>query len=265
MGMAADCKEVLVTEAKFLCFMPVRPDMVRLGNHYLLFGLLATWIAGLGRYWDHPKALWWQYAGLGSLAYIGILAGILWLLYWPLRPKNWSYISVLTFVGMTSPPAILYAIPVERFMSMPVAQGLNVAFLLVVAAWRVILLVLFLLRSAKLSPARVLLAVPLPLALIVVALTILNLEHVVFDLMAGIRPEEQSPGDGAYHFLFLISVLSFYASPILIAVYIFMVLDAWGQYKSEIAAASFSAVEGDVSEADRDGLVDGGGERHEIP
>ncbi|MBX3180930.1 MAG: hypothetical protein KF886_26580 [Candidatus Hydrogenedentes bacterium] len=227
MDWKSDWREVLVTEAKFLMLRPVRPDMRRLGRHYLAFGLAATWIAGVGRYWDHPKAQWWQYAGLGSLAYIFVLALILWLLIWPLRPANWSYVGVLTFLGMTSPPAILYAVPVERFMSLGAAQSMNVAFLLAVAVWRVVLLVLFLLRSARLSPGLVAIAAPLPLALIVAALAVLNLEHVVFDLMAGIRPEDQSPHDAAYNVLIFMTLLSYISSPLLLIMYLVAIGKAW--------------------------------------
>jgi len=38
----------------------------------------------------------------------------------------------------------------------------------------------------------------LPIALIVVALAALNLEHVVFEFMSGIRPEQQA-GNEHYH------------------------------------------------------------------
>ena len=52
-----------------------------------------------------------------------------WLVIWPLRPKEWSYKKVLTFVSLTSAPAILYAIPVERFLSLPTARSVNAWFL----------------------------------------------------------------------------------------------------------------------------------------
>jgi hypothetical protein len=228
-----DWKEVFLTELRFLSLLPARPDMARLGNHYLTLGLLATWLAGVGRYWDHPKALSWQYAGLGSVIYVFVLALILWLLLWPLRPSNWSYRGVLTFVAMTSPPAILYAIPVERFTSMATAQSLNALFLAVVAMWRVVLLVLYLRRSAKLSTGIILVAAPLPLALIVSALALLNLEHVVFNLMAGIRPEEQSANDGAYQSLVTLTLLSYVSSPVLVIAYIAAIISRSGNKGSE--------------------------------
>jgi hypothetical protein len=32
---------------------------------YLIFGLVLTWLAGVGRYWDSPRADLWQHLGLG--------------------------------------------------------------------------------------------------------------------------------------------------------------------------------------------------------
>lgn len=68
-----DIYEVLNTEIKFLCFRSVKPDLFRLGNLYLAFGILTAWIAGIGRYWDNARADWWQHLGLGSVIYIFIL------------------------------------------------------------------------------------------------------------------------------------------------------------------------------------------------
>ena len=45
--------------------------------------------------------------------------------------------AYLAFVTLTAPPALLYAIPVERFMTPSAASVTNVWFLAVVAAWRV--------------------------------------------------------------------------------------------------------------------------------
>ena len=220
MGMAVNWKEVFVTELKFLCFMPVKPDMKRLGNHYLAFALLVSWIAGLGRYWDHPNAEWWQYAGLGSVAYIFVLALILRVLIAPLRPANWSYRGILIFIGMTSPPAIFYAIPVERFFDLETAQSINVWFLAVVAFWRILLYTLYLRRSAGMTWGRIAIAVPLPMILIVAVLAIANLEHAVFEIMAGMRETEHTSNDGAYAAVIMLFLSSFYVLPFLFLAYI---------------------------------------------
>lgn len=194
---------------------------------YLAVGFAITWLVGIGRYWDHPRALWFQYAGLGSVAYVVILATFLWLLVWPLRPPRWSFRQVLTFLVMCSPPALLYAIPVERFMSMDHAQSMNVWFLGIVATWRVALLIVWLKRGAGLSWFTTAIAALLPVTLIIVALFALNLEHVVFDLMAGNKVEEQSANDRAYGVVFLLALLSLWTAPFLLLCYIVMIVRAW--------------------------------------
>ena len=200
-----------------------------IGKHwlaYLVLGLSFTWLAGIGRYWDNPRAEVWQYLGLGSLAYVFCLALILWLLLLPLRPRLWSYRNVLVFVTLTSPPAVLYAIPVEKFMSLQAAQSVNAWFLAVVATWRVALLVWFLHQLAGLKGFTIVVATLLPLALIVVALAALNLEHVVFALMSGIRPEQRSPNDPSYGIVTALAFFSFLASPFLLAAYLWLVYRA---------------------------------------
>lgn len=178
-----------------------------------------TWLCGIGRYWDNPKAELWQYLGLGSVAYIFILALILWLLILPLKPANWRYKNVLLFVSLTAPPAILYAIPVERIMSLSSAQSANVCFLTVVALWRVVLLFKYLKDVAGLSGLCVLVATLLPLTLIVATLAALNLEHVVFRIMAGLEDHERSANDKAYTMLFFITYISVMVSPVLLSIY----------------------------------------------
>src|SRR5687767_12750486 len=125
----------------------------RLWTRYLFFGargddwaalsspgllgpaLIATWLAGMGRYWDHSSPHVLQRLGVGSLVYVLVLSAVLWLIVWPLRPIRWGYRQVVTFVGLTSPPALLYAIPVERWLSMRSASAVNAWFLAVVALW----------------------------------------------------------------------------------------------------------------------------------
>ena len=125
---------------------------------------------------------------------------------------------------MTSPPAILYAIPVERFMSFEGAQMANVWFLAIVAIWRVALLFRYLVKVANLSGLCALVATLLPLTLIVSLLAALNLEHVVFKLMAGLEDHEKSVNDSAYLVLLLITYFSVMAAPVLLAVYGWCVL-----------------------------------------
>lgn len=205
---------------------------------YLLFGFLVTWLAGLGRYWDHPSADWWQYAGLGSVCYVLILAAILWLVVYPLKPERWSYQAVLIFVTLTSLPALLYAIPVERWLSTQDAASANATFLKIVALWRVALLVWFLSRFAKLGWGVALIVSLLPLALILLSLTILNLEHAVFQIMAGIRDREPTPYDQSYAVVVFLTYFAFLSSPALLCLYLAAIVQAASRRRDERIAAS---------------------------
>lgn len=212
-----------MTTARLLAFRRVVPDLRRLGGLYLGFGLFCTWLAGVGRYWDNDRADLWQYLGLGSLAYVFLMAAVIWLLLYPLKPRNWRYQNVLIFVCMTAPPALLYAIPVERFMTLQSAQTANVWFLAIVAAWRVALLFRFLRGSAGLFGVELFVSCLMPITLIVVALTFLNLEHVVFNIMSGIAPADQSANDASYGVLVFITFSSMTLLPFLAVGYLVLV------------------------------------------
>lgn len=200
-------RNVIRTTARLLFFRSTREELLHLNYRHLIFGLCCTWAVGVGRYYDNPRVSLLQHLGVGSVIYIFLLALLLWLVIWPLKPKAWSYFRVLTFISLVSPPAILYAIPVERTFNLEVANAINAWFLAVVAGWRVGLLIFFLSRSGELEFQSVIIATLLPLTFIVVTLTVLNLERVVFDFMGGFR--DRSPNDGAYGILFLLSFFSF--------------------------------------------------------
>ncbi|MFT3807979.1 hypothetical protein [Arenimonas sp.] len=220
-------RDILSDQFKLLGFRQPSRGIAVHWKPYLAYGFIVTFLAGVGRYWDNPKAQLWQNLGLGSIAYVVVLASLLWLIYLPLRPERWQFRNVLLFVTFCSAPALLYAIPVERFMSLPAAQAANAWFLGIVASWRVALLMVFLHRVARLEPLIVLIASLLPLTLIVTVLSILNLEHVVFNLMAGIRAEDASPNDVAYLIVLRITMFSVMAFPALLVAYGLLVFRAW--------------------------------------
>lgn len=222
--MSLPLRKVLEDQRDLLLFRPFKPAIKDHWLAYLAWGLFVTWLAGIGRYWDHPNANWWQYAGLGSVAYVFVLGTFLWLIVAPLRPRNWSFIGVLIFVTLTSLPALLYAIPVEKFMSLQGAQTANVIFLAIVASWRVALLIVFLRRSAGLMTTGVVVASLLPLTIIVTALAALNLEKAVFEIMGGNM--QQTQNDAAYFILLIITVLSVVLSPIMLILYCVLVYQA---------------------------------------
>ncbi len=208
-------REGLLASLRLLAFRISREEMLRFGNGHIAFGLLATWLAGVGRYWDDSGAHPLQILGLGSVIYVFLLAGILWVFGRPLCSDDWSYCHVLTFVTLTSPPALLYAIPVERWFTLEAAGAMNAWFLAVVASWRMALLFFYLARWGRLGGLARTVTGLLPAVLIVVVLVILNLERAVFDIMGGFRTTTSH--DSAYRILVTLTGVSFLlAGPLLI-------------------------------------------------
>ena len=201
---------------RLLTFRITREEMLRFNNKHLLAGIIGTWIVGMGRYWDDPKASLLQHLGLGSVIYIFILAGFIWLILLPFKIEKWRYKTVLTFIALTSFPAIFYAIPVERLFSIATANTMNVWFLAIVALWRLCLLYYFLKYFTQLSAGNIVTVTLMPICLIISTLTALNLHKVVFDIMGGYR--EPTAHDGSYAVLISLTVISVILTiPLLIA------------------------------------------------
>lgn len=217
--MIANFRNLILQEFRLITFQSVDIDLETQKYWFLGFSILATWLAGIGRYWDHPSAQWWQYAGLGSVIYVFSLTLFLWVIVKPLRPKNWSILSVYIFVGLTSPLAWLYAIPVEKFTSFDTASSLNMIFLLIVAVWRVGLYGKYLFVVANLRGVSWLSALFLPLVVIVTALSMLNLENAVFEIMGGTGRESTS-GDKAYITVLVLTYFSAFALPVFLVGYL---------------------------------------------
>ena len=119
---------IFSTVFKLLTFRLSQSEFLQLDGRHLAFGLACTWLVGIGRFWDHPNAKLFQYLGLGSVAYVFALSVFLWLIIWPLRPDNWSFLNLLTFITLVSPPALLYAIPVEQWFQLETAARINLWF-----------------------------------------------------------------------------------------------------------------------------------------
>ena len=197
---------IFKTIARLLTFKLTKDEMLQINWKHFTAGLIGTWIVGIGRYWDDEGASLLQHSGLGSVIYIFLLALFIWLIIKPFFIEKWSYFYVLTFISLTSFPAIFYAIPVERIYSISAANTINVWFLAIVAAWRLTLLYYFLKRFTDLSPGNILVVTLMPICLIITTLTILNLHRVVFDIMGGRR--NPTPHDGAYEVLIFLTVIS---------------------------------------------------------
>lgn len=201
--------DLIKTTGKLLTGRLGDPETGPLTTRHLVAGLVFAWLAGIGRYWDHPRATLLMHSGLGSVAYVFALAAFIWLLGLPLRIKRWSYRDLLAYISLTSPLAFLYAVPVERWLAIGTARTINMWFLLIVAVWRVFLYSRYLSRRVVLTTGGWFMMIALPLSLIVNLLTILNLEHVIVNLMAGV--DDGGSGSGAAYamvnFLALVSWL----------------------------------------------------------
>ena len=203
------------TLRKLLTFKLTRAEMLNFNKHHFILGLIGTWMVGMGRYWDDTGANWMQHLGLGSVIYIFVLALFIWLILLPFKIKNWNYFIVVTFISLTSFPAIFYAIPVERFLSIETSNTINVWFLAIVAAWRLTLLYYFLKHFTKLSRGNIITVTLMPICVIISVLTMLNLHKVVFNVMGGMR--EPTQHDSSYFVLMLLTGLSLILSiPLLI-------------------------------------------------
>lgn len=197
---------LITTLLKLLTFQLTRSEMMDFKMSHFVFGLIGTWIVGMGRYWDDPGAKLMQHLGLGSVIYIFALALFIWLIVLPFKIEKWKYFTVLTFIGLTSFPAIFYAIPVEKFFSMKTANTINVWFLAIVAAWRLALLYFFLKRFTKLSIWNIITITLMPICVIISTLTMLNLHRVVFNIMGGVR--NPTPHDSSYLVLMYLTGIS---------------------------------------------------------
>ncbi len=220
----ASLTEIIGADWRLLTLQLTPAEFQTLGHRHLVFGLVWAWLVGIGRNWDNTRASFWQHTGIGSVVYVFAFALLLWLVIRPLRPRHWSYRHVCTFVALVAPPALLYALPVERWFTLDQANTINAWFLAVVALWRVLLLFFYLVRHARLHPLVVLVAALLPLTVIVTILTMLNLDRVVFDFMGGIR--NRSPNDSAYGVLVLLTMSSIILFVPLLLSYIFLVVRA---------------------------------------
>ena len=213
--------QVIKDDFRLLTFRITREEILNFGWKHLVFGLICTWIVGAGRNWDNPQAGFLQHLGIGSVVYVFILSALLAVIIAPLMPQDWTLFRVITFISLVSPPAVLYAIPVEKFATVEAANSLNACFLLVVSIWRVLLLMFFLQRFALLSPSSVLVATSLPLILIVMLVFILNFERLVLDSMGGFRDKTSNDAsDGLLGLVFLISILLF---PVVLIAYFWII------------------------------------------
>ena len=213
-------KSALATMGRFLTFRASSAELQNLNWSHLAWGFFFVWLAGIGRSWDNAEAGLWRHLGVGSLIYVFALAALMATIIAPFfGTTDWRvYRRALTAICLTAPPALLYAIPVEAWMSASAARAANYSLLAIVALWRVALWMFYLRRGALFSWPRVLACTLLALCVIVGIFGALGLGSAVMNAMAGARsPEQQAAEDSAARFtgaLFLIAAVSFF--PLLI-------------------------------------------------
>jgi hypothetical protein len=211
---------------RLLTFRASLEDYENLGRRHLIAGLIVCWLVGMGRYWDDARATSLQHTGIGSVVYVFVLAALMWVVVKPVAPDRFSYGGILTFITLTSPPAALYAIPVEKWMTLEAANITNLRFLGLVAVWRLALWMHYLRRFGQFRGWMVACAAAVPLAAIFITLTELNLHHVVFNIMGGIREADKTSQDAAFQTLWLLGVLSVPVSFVAFLGWVSMVLQS---------------------------------------
>jgi len=219
------------TIIRLLTFKLTRDEMLQFNLKHFIAGLIGTWIVGMGRYWDDKGASLLQHLGLGSVIYIFVLAAFIWLIIKPFFVESWSYFTVVTFIGLTSFPAILYAIPVEKFVRINTATTMNVWFLIIVASWRLCLLYFFLKHFTKLGLGYIITVTLLPICVIITSLTALNLHRVVFNIMGGFS--EPNVHEGAYTVLMFLTVISVILTIPLLLAYGFGIYNRYKERKQK--------------------------------
>ena len=183
-------RNILIEQYRFLRFQPIQPKLKDHPFVYLTYAILAALLAGVGRHWDKPEALLFDKIGLSSVVYIFVLGTILWIFAKPLKPENWSLLSIYVFMGFCSPCAYIYAIPVEMVMDFWPSVGVNLVLLLIVSIWRLVLFFHHLTRVGKLKRSRAFAAMALPISIAVIALAYLGLTFAALAGMSGIPEEE---------------------------------------------------------------------------
>ncbi len=220
------------TLLRVLTFRATADDFAALGSRHLILGLACTWLVGAGRHWDNPRVAPWEKTGLGSVAYVFVLAAVFFVFLLALRPRRSSFANLVTFIALTSPPGLLYAIPVERLVDLAVANSVNAWFLAIVATWRVALLLRYLFVHAGLRWPAVLVGAFLPLCLVVTTLWVLNLDRVVFDFMSGMA-DTASPHAAAYGVLGLLTLASIWLVVPLLLAYVALAVHAHRRRSTE--------------------------------
>jgi hypothetical protein len=205
---------LLRTLVRVLTLRASGDEIDALGWRHFALGMACAILAGIGRHWDYPPAPPAAKFGLASAAYAVVFATVMWPFIALLGPDRWEWRKCATFVALTSPPAWLYAIPVELWLNPNDAARVNYVFLAAVAIWRLLLLAVYIPRYTGLDWWARFVGWSTPLVVSLGGLFAFGLFDEVANFMAGAR---QTPRDlaavlwiGFFAFLFLPLALFLY-------------------------------------------------------
>jgi len=181
-------QDVFRTMIRVLTFRITRVEFQAFDHRHLAGGLVSTWIVGMGRYWNAADATLAQRMGVGSLLFVVTFSGLVWLALGPLNPGDWSYGRLLTLLALVSPPAILYAIPVEQLARSSTAVPIRIGMLTLVAVWRLSLLVYYVMKLSTLRRPTAVIGSFIPIAASIAALSAMHLTDTTAQGMARLEP-----------------------------------------------------------------------------
>ncbi len=179
--------EVVRDVGRFVTFRMDTALCDRLSWRHFAIGLLLTWLVGIARNWDLPSAPIWASLGLASVAYIFAMAFAIWFFTLWLAEKKPSYWRTLTMVALTATPGLIYGIPVEMMMDLPAAKSTNLAFLFLVATYRVALALTYMCRAHGFSFWQSFFTLGAPICAIIIGLHASGRVQTVLDMMGGNR------------------------------------------------------------------------------
>ncbi|MBX3120373.1 MAG: hypothetical protein KF784_15025 [Fimbriimonadaceae bacterium] len=215
--------EVLKLAVKVLSFRATKEELSKIGPAHLLLGVVMTWLVGMGRWWDDPEALPTQKSGAGSVIYIFVLGTVLWLFCRPIFRENSKWIQMVGFIGLTAPPAALYAIPVERFTDLHTAGSINYTFLGIVAIYRVALMLWYLCKIHSIGVWAAASVIGLPITAMLSILFATGLMNAIANVMSNIREIHSSEFAGFGEAIFTIGC----GAIVLLPVFGFSYIKAW--------------------------------------
>lgn len=142
--------DLLRTALRVLFFRASTEELASLDRRHLALGLVASALAGIGRFWDNPGVSVLAHGGGWSVLHVFIVAAVFVAVARLVRVKTVTTTGILTLVTLSAPPAALFAIPVERFLDPVSARFANLGFLLIVSTWRVALVAWYFTRVGEL-------------------------------------------------------------------------------------------------------------------